>query len=620
MAENPDTSQQRPEQYNHWLMALAVLFLIYYFVRIGLVTQSERISYSEFIDKVEQQQVQSVIIQGLDVRGYYTGSGVSADNADASSDFVVVLPVFADSEILDLMLENGVKVEIVSDQPSIWMNMLLGFLPWVFFIAVFIWISRRLRSGIGGGSGIFTFGKSKARLYKVSEGGPKYSDVAGLENAKQDLMEIVDYLKNPQPYRDMGARIPKGILMMGAPGTGKTLLARATASEAGVPFFSVSGSEFIEMYVGVGASRVRDMFKQAREQAPALIFIDEIDSVGRIRGTGIGGGNDEREQTLNQVLAEMDGFKPDEAVIVLAATNRPDVLDPALLRPGRFDRKIVLEMPQRDARVEILEVHTRGIALHKEVDLDGIAALTPGFSGADLANLVNEAALKTVRENRSEVTTNDLHEARDKIVMGAARTDFLNPDERDRIACHEAGHAITAYFSKHSDPVNKVSIVPRGLSLGMTEQIPTEDRHNLNQDYLNERLSILMGGRSAEKLMFKSVSTGAADDLKQATKLARKMVAQWGMSDSFGPVGYTVSEENPFLGREMTETKEFSETTATLMDEEVRDKLLKAEKIAEELLIQHRPLLEALIKALLVDEVIEDKALEALFTQSVEGA
>ena len=616
MAENSDTSQQRPEQYNHWLMAMAVLFLIYYFVKIGMVTQSESISYSEFIDKVEQQQVQSVIIQGLNVRGYYIGSDVSDVNPNTSPDFVVVLPVFADSEILDLMLENGVKVEIVSDQPSIWMNMLLGFLPWVFFIAVFIWISRRLRSGIGGGSGIFTFGKSKARLYKVSEGGPKYSDVAGLKNAKQDLMEIVDYLKNPQPYRDMGARIPKGILMMGAPGTGKTLLAKATAAEAGVPFFSVSGSEFIEMYVGVGASRVRDMFKQAREQAPALIFIDEIDSVGRIRGTGIGGGNDEREQTLNQVLAEMDGFKPDEAVIVLAATNRPDVLDPALLRPGRFDRKIVLEMPQRDARVEILKVHTRDITLQKEVDLDDIAALTPGFSGADLANLVNEAALRAVRKNRNEVTTSDLHEARDKIVMGVARTDLLNPDERDRIACHEAGHAITAYFSKHSDPVKKVSIVPRGQSLGMTEQIPTEDRHNLNQDYLDERLSILMGGRSAEKLMFNSVSTGAADDLKQATKLARKMVAQWGMSDSLGPVGYTVSEEHPFLGREMTETKEFSETTATLMDEEVRDKLLKAEKITEELLIQHRPLLEALIKALLVDEVIEDKALEALFNQS----
>ncbi len=620
MAENPDTSQQRPEQYNHWLMALAVLFLIYYFVKIGLVTQSESISYSEFISKVELQQVQSVIIQGLDVRGNYTGSGVSAANAKAAFDFAVVLPVFADSEILDLMLENGVKVEIVSDQPSIWMNMLLGFLPWVFFIAVFIWISRRLRSGIGGGSGIFTFGKSKARLYKVSEGGPKYSDVAGLKNAKQDLMEIVDYLKNPQPYRDMGARIPKGILMMGAPGTGKTLLAKATAAEAGVPFFSVSGSEFIEMYVGVGASRVRDMFKQAREQAPALIFIDEIDSVGRIRGTGIGGGNDEREQTLNQVLAEMDGFKPDEAVIVLAATNRPDVLDPALLRPGRFDRKIVLEMPQRDARVEILKVHTRNISLHNEVDLDDIAALTPGFSGADLANLINEAALRAVRKNRSEVTTSDLHEARDKIVMGVARTDLLNPDERDRIACHEAGHAITAYFSKHSDPIKKVSIVPRGQSLGMTEQIPIEDRHNLNQDYLNERLSILLGGRSAEKLMFQSVSTGAADDLKQATKLARKMVAQWGMSDTLGPVGYTVSEEHPFLGREMTETKEFSETTATLMDEEVRDKLLKAEKIAEELLIQHKTLLEALIKALIRDEVIEDKALEALFTQSGEGS
>jgi cell division protease FtsH len=616
MAENPDNPQQSPLQNSHWPLIFGLLFLIYYFFTLGTTTQAGKISYSEFINKVEQQQVQSVSIQGLDVRGVYVGSGGDSVDGRPLSDFTVVLPVFADSEILDLMIENGVEIETISDQPSVWMNLVLGFLPWIFFIAVFIWISRRVRDGIGGGSGILSFGKSKARLYKVSEGGPNYSEVAGLENAKQDLMEIVDYLKNPQPYRDMGARIPKGILMMGAPGTGKTLLAKATASEAGVPFFSVSGSEFIEMYVGVGASRVRDMFKQAREQQPALIFIDEIDSVGRVRGTGIGGGNDEREQTLNQVLAEMDGFNPDEAVIVLAATNRPDVLDPALLRPGRFDRKIVLEMPQRDARVEILKVHSRGISLHEDVDLDEIAALTVGFSGADLANLINEAVLKTVREKRNEVTTGDLHEARDKIIMGAARSDLLNPTERDRIACHEAGHAITAYFSKHSDPVKKISIVPRGRALGMTEQIPTEDRHNLNQDYLEDRLSILMGGRTAEKLIFESVSTGAEDDLRQATKLARKMVAQWGMSDSLGPVGYTVSEEHPFLGREMTETKEFSETTATLMDEEVRDKLLKAEKKTEDLLVQHKVLLESLIKALLVDEVIEDRALEVIFTQS----
>jgi cell division protease FtsH len=619
MAENRDSPQQPQSQNSHWPLILGILFLIYYFFTLGTATQAGKISYSEFINKVEQQQVQSVSIQGLNVRGIYTGSGETSVDGRSSSDFTVVLPVFSGSEILDLMIENGVEIETISDQPSIWMNLVIGFLPWVFFIAVFIWISRRVRDSIGGGSGILSFGKSKARLYKVSEGGPKYSDVAGLENAKQDLMEIVDYLKNPQPYRDMGARIPNGILMMGAPGTGKTLLAKATASEAGVPFFAVSGSEFIEMYVGVGASRVRDMFKQAREQQPALIFIDEIDSVGRVRGTGIGGGNDEREQTLNQVLAEMDGFDPDEAVIVLAATNRPDVLDPALLRPGRFDRKIVLEMPQRDARVEILKVHIRNTVLHEDVDLDGIAALTVGFSGADLANLVNEAVLKTVRENRSEVTTNDLHEARDKAIMGAARSDLLNPSERNRIACHEAGHAITAYFSKHSDPLKKISIVPRGQALGMTEQIPTEDRHNLNQDYLEDRLSILLGGRTAEKLIFESVSTGAEDDLRQATRLARKMVAQWGMSDSMGPVGYTVSEEHPFLGREMTETKEFSEATATIMDEEVREKLLRAEKITEALLVQHKTLLESLIKVLLVDEVIEDKALEELFSQSSES-
>ena len=617
MAKNPESPQPSSMQNSYGPFLVALIFVVYYFFTLGSVNQAEKISYSELVGKIQKQEVQSVTIQGLDVRGVYVGAGLSSVKGGGTPDFAAVLPNFADSKILDLLIKNGVQVEVVSDQPSVWTNLLLGFLPWVLILSVFLWLSRKLREGIGGGAGVFSFGKSKARLYKVSEGGPRYSDVAGLQNAKQDLMEIVDYLKNPQPYRDMGAKMPRGILMMGAPGTGKTLLARATASEAGVPFFSVSGSEFIEMYVGVGASRVRDMFKQAREQSPALIFIDEIDSVGRVRGTGVGGGNDEREQTLNQVLAEMDGFDSEEAIVVLAATNRPDVLDPALLRPGRFDRKIVLEMPQRNARVEILKVHTRDIALHKNVELDGIAALTVGFSGADLANLINEAVLKAVREKRTEVTTIDLHEARDKVIMGAARTDFLNSGERNRVACHEAGHAITAYFSKHSDPVQKISIVPRGQSLGMTEQIPTEDRHNLNQDYLEDRLSILLGGRAAEKLIFNSVSTGAEDDLKQATRLARKMVAQWGMNNSLGPVGYTVSEEHPFLGREMTETAEFSETTATLIDNEVREKLLRSEKIAEALLIQHRTILDKLIEALLIDEVIEDAGLEKIFAQAI---
>jgi len=402
MAKNPESPQPSSMQNSYGPFLVALIFVVYYFFTLGSVNQAEKISYSELVGKIQKQEVQSVTIQGLDVRGVYVGAGLSSVKGGGTPDFAAVLPNFA---------------------------------------------GRKLREGIGGGAGVFSFGKSKARLYKVSEGGPRYSDVAGLQNAKQDLMEIVDYLKNPQPYRDMGAKMPRGILMMGAPGTGKTLLARATASEAGVPFFSVSGSEFIEMYVGVGASRVRDMFKQAREQSPALIFIDEIDSVGRVRGTGVGGGNDEREQTLNQVLAEMDGFDSEEAIVILGATNRPDVLDPALLRPERFDRKIVLEMPQRNARVEILKVHTRDIALHKNVELDGIAALTVGFSGADLANLINEAVLKAVREKRTQVTTIDLHEARDKVIMGAARTDFLNSGERNRIACHEAGHAITAYFS-----------------------------------------------------------------------------------------------------------------------------------------------------------------------------
>jgi cell division protease FtsH len=430
----------------------------------------------------------------------------------------------------------------------------------------------------------------------------------------------VDYLKDPERYGELGARMPKGVLMMGAPGTGKTLLAKAVAVEAGVPFFSVSGSEFIEMFVGVGASRVRDMFLTARKEAPALIFIDEIDSVGRVRGTGVGGGNDEREQTLNQVLAEMDGFDPGEPIVVLAATNRPDVLDPALLRPGRFDRKVLLDLPQRKARAEILAVHTREKPLASDVDLDEVAATTVGFSGADLANLANEAALMAARERRKHITRQDFVAARDKVLMGDPRADLLNPSERERVACHEAGHAVAAWFQPGTDPVEKVSIVPHGRALGMTEQIPEEDRHNIDEDYLRSRLVIMLAGRGAEKLRFDNYSTGAADDLKQATRLAYRMITQWGMGENLGPVGYSAGEEHPFLGRELAGPREFGEDTARRIDEEVRQCLAQAESAARELLARHRAELDALVAALLRQETLSRDEVAGLFGTAARDA
>ncbi|MGM0633473.1 MAG: ATP-dependent zinc metalloprotease FtsH, partial [Pseudomonadota bacterium] len=405
---------------------------------------------------------------------------------------------------------------------------------------------------------------------------------------------------------------PKGILLMGPPGTGKTLLARATAHEAGVPFFSISGSEFIEMFVGVGASRVRDMFQEARKRAPALVFIDEIDSVGRVRGTGVGGGNDEREQTLNQVLAEMDGFSADEAVVVLAATNRPDVLDPALLRPGRFDRKVTLELPQQSARKEILSVHLRKVPLQDDVDVEELARMTVGFSGADLANLVNEAALLAARRQSEQVARQDFTGAHDRIVMGSERRDLLNPKERRRTAIHESGHAIAALMSPEADPVHQVTIIPRGRALGVTEQLPAEDRYNYTEDYLATRLTVLMGGRCAEQLVLGETSSGAGSDLEQATRLARMMVAQWGMSEALGPVHFSLGDEHPFLGYELTQTRDYSEASARQIDEEVKRIVAGAEQRCRDLLTAHRDSLDRLVEALLERETLDRRAIDQL--------
>lgn len=613
----PRETEPTPEKPSHQLLPiLLAAFCIYYITNFAMVEGPREISYSEFVEQVETNQVDSVLIKGRDVRGRKPGD-IEGERR-RGYDFHVVIPELEGERLLDLLAEHQVDIDVRADQPPFWQQLLIGFLPWLLIIGFFIWTSRALRSKMGDGGGIggiYGFGRSRARRQAPDAAGPHFTDIAGLETAKEDLWEIVDYLKDPDKYRQFGANMPKGVLMMGAPGTGKTLLAKAVAVEAGVPFFSVSGSEFIEMFVGVGASRVRDMFTTARQEAPALIFIDEIDSVGRVRGTGLGGGNDEREQTLNQILAEMDGFAPGEAVVVLAATNRPDVLDPALLRPGRFDRKVVLELPQRKARTEILAVHCRGKPLAADVDLDEVAATTVGFSGADLANIVNEAALSAARNERAEITQEDFLLSRDKVIMGAPRADLLNPSERERIACHESGHAIAAWFTEHSDPLEKISIVPRGRALGMTEQIPVEDRHNINEDYLRSRLDILMAGRCAEKLRFDSYSTGAADDLKQATKLAYKMVAQWGMGEALGPVGYSVSEEHPFLGRDIAEPKEFGDDTARLIDEEVRSCLANAEQRARSLLDSHGAQLNALIGALLERETLTRADIEALFSQ-----
>jgi cell division protease FtsH len=483
----------------------------------------------------------------------------------------------------------------------------MGLLPWLLLIGVYWWFWSRTYSNLAGRLGGRDVGDFLAGSAKTVKGGaPKvrFADVAGQDNAKREVAELVDVLRDPQRYTRLGAEPPRGVLLMGPPGTGKTLLARALAGEAGVPFFNISASEFIEMFVGVGASRVRKMFDEAKKRAPAIIFIDELDAVGRVRGAGLGGGHDEREQTLNQILSEMDGFTGHEAVIVLAATNRPDVLDPALLRPGRFDRHVTLELPDKDARKAILEVHTRKVPLARDVDLDIVAAGTPGFSGADLKNLVNEAAMASARDGADTVTMSHFDAMRDKLLMGSVRTLAIQPEEHRRLAVHEAGHTAVAHFLANADPLYKVTIIPRGRALGGTHMLPEVERHTLPEDYLKDRLAVMLGGRVGEREILGSVSSGADDDIRQATQLARAMVARWGMSDEVGPVDLRQSDEHPFLGREFAQPRRFSETTAHEVDEAVASLLDEAEKRAAEVIATHRPGIETLIAALEREETL----------------
>ena len=598
-----------------------IIFFIFLWFAISYLSQffsekSVELPYSGFKQQVINENVKKIILQGDQINGDFKSVYISGKDSVKYKKFYSIIPNIDDPELIGLLEKHNVIIEAKSEDNSWLWYILILILPWVLIIGYFIFMRKRLQGKMkdfmGQGSGLFGIGKSKAKRYKRSESSVTFEYVAGLTNPKKDLQEIIDYLKDPEKYKRIGADIPKGILLMGPPGTGKTLLTRATAGEAGVPFYSISGSEFIEMFVGVGASRVRDLFENAKKEAPAIIFIDEIDSVGRARGTGLGGGHDEREQTLNQILSEMDGFEPNQSVVVIAATNRPDVLDSALIRPGRFDRQITLDLPQKNARKKILEIHSHHIPLDNDVDLENLSARTISFSGADIKNLVNEAALLAGRKSKSKVGMEDFEEARDKILLGAERDEKVSENEKKLVAYHEAGHALIAKFLSNTDPLQKVTIIPRGRALGVTEQIPAEDRYNLKKEYLLNRISVMLGGRASEKLVFDDISNGAANDLKQVSILARKMVCQWRMSDKLGPVYFKKGEEHMFLGKEIAQAKDYSENTAKIIDEEVQKIVTDMEKRAIDTLKKHRIELDALAHALLENETMEKEEIDWL--------
>ncbi|MDH5325678.1 MAG: ATP-dependent zinc metalloprotease FtsH [Gammaproteobacteria bacterium] len=560
------------------------------------------INYSDFKLYLSQENVHEVIIRGETLEGHLFDALPIGPKGQNSTHFITRIPPFGEENLLQALEQAEVKIKVEKEkQPGMLSAFILSLLPWVVFFVVLIWFVRQARRGIGGGMG--GAGGDLQRFLDLSRKQTvipdiRFEDVAGQAAAKQEIMEIVDYLKNPQKYLKMGAEIPRGVLLMGPPGTGKTLMAKALAGEAGVPFHSISGSEFIEVFVGVGASRVRSLFDSAKRHAPSIIFIDELDSVGRTRGTGLGGGHDEREQTLNQILAEMDGFAGHEAVIVLAATNRPDVLDPALLRPGRFDRHVTLDLPDVADREAILKVHSQLSPMAEDVDLRRVAQATPGFSGADLKNLVNEAAILAARENLNEVHMRHFDDVHDKVIMGTERALVMTEEERHRLAVHESGHTVVAYFLPNADALYKVSIIPRGRALGATQQLPEHERHTLPEDYLKDRLAVVLGGRVAEKDLLGSVSSGADDDIHQASAIARAMVSRWGMSEEIGPVDLRESEEHPFLGRDIAQPRHYSEHSAEEVDDAVKKLLLDAELHARAVIQNHRQGLEQLVAQL----------------------
>jgi len=562
-------------------------------------TQSAKLSYSEFMQKVNAGDVVSVKIQGKKITGVATGG----------SKFLTYAP--EDPSLVGSLMAKKIEVMAEPDEESPWyMTLLVSWFPMLLLVGVWIFFMRQMQ---GGGGRAMNFGRSRARMITQEQTRITFDDVAGVDEAKEELSEVVQFLSDPKKFTRLGGRIPKGVLLVGSPGTGKTLLARAVAGEAGVPFFSISGSDFVEMFVGVGAARVRDLFLQGKKNAPCLIFIDEIDAVGRQRGAGLGGGHDEREQTLNQLLVEMDGFESNEGVILIAATNRPDVLDPALLRPGRFDRQVVVPTPDVRGRKRILEVHTRRSPLSPDVQLDVLARGTPGFSGADLENLVNEAALQAAKVNKDRVDMADFEHAKDKVLMGKERRSLILTDEEKRTtAYHEAGHALVAKKLVGTDPIHKVSIIPRGMALGITMQLPTDDRHNYSRDFLQKNLAVLMGGRVAEELVLNQVTTGAGNDIDRATNMARKMVCSWGMSEVLGPLAYGESESEVFLGKDLGHHRNISEETSRQIDAEVRKIVESAYRRARGILENERDALESIAKALLERETITGEEIDRL--------
>ncbi|MEY2936206.1 MAG: hypothetical protein RL033_6955 [Pseudomonadota bacterium] len=575
------------------------------------------IDYSEFYGLLEEGKVESISWKGEGIIGQLKRAETRQDQTFQK--FQTILPA-EDAELLPALRKQQVKVRGLSQEPPVAVQIAGTLLPFLLVIGLWIWLSRRAQQMMVGGGPFANVLKGRSRRFdKQASVSVSFKDVAGLRAAKQDLKEVVSFLKTPEKFRKLGSKVPRGVLLVGPPGTGKTLLARAVAGEAGVAFFSISASEFIEMFVGVGASRVRDLFAEAKKAAPAIVFIDEIDAVGRSRGAGLGGGNDEREQTLNQLLSEMDGFDRTDLTVVLAATNRPDVLDPALQRPGRFDRRVLVDRPELEARRAILDVHTRDKPLAADVDLEQIARDTPGFSGADLANLTNEAALGATRSDADTIAQQDFNAAYEKIVLGDPREGKLQPTEKRRVAVHESGHAVVAHFDVHAEPLRRVSILPRGMALGVTQQTPAEDRHILTQPELESRLSVLLGGYAAERTVLGSISSGAADDLKRATEIAFKMVAHYGMSEKVGPVFHEHKVEHPFLGQRLATEGGTSDETVRQMEDEVRQLLTNAEREAERRLTEHRPAMDRLVDALLARETLEQEALRDLLGPSVRG-
>ncbi len=583
-----------------WVVMVATALLLWVVVKSNTGEKPKDYSFTEFTDHVEKGDVKEVTVVG--------GAEVSGTLKKDNTSFKTTIPGnFPD--IYKSLIDKGVTVHIKDNSGGAWMTWLSNGLPLIILLGFWIFFMRQMQSG---GNKALSFGKSRARLLSTQQKKITFKDVAGVDEAKEELHEIIEFLREPQKFQKLGGRIPKGVLLVGPPGTGKTLLARGIAGEANVPFFSISGSDFVEMFVGVGASRVRDLFEQGKKNAPCIIFIDEIDAVGRHRGAGLGGGHDEREQTLNQLLVEMDGFESNEGVILIAATNRPDVLDPALLRPGRFDRRVVVPLPDVGGREGILKVHTKKIPLFEDVDIPVLARGTPGFSGADLANLVNEAALLAARNNRKHVLMVDFESSKDKVLMGKERRSLiLSEEEKKTTAYHEAGHALIAAMVPYSDPVHKVTIIPRGMALGVTLQLPVDDKHTYSKDYLESRLAIMMGGRIAEEVFLGHITTGAGNDIEQATTLARRMVCEFGMSD-LGPLAFGKNQQEIFLGRDLATSRDFSEDTAIKIDQEVKRFVMSAYQRAKDILTQNRELTVRIAEALLERESLDASEVKLL--------